>query len=111
MRRKALYSALSAQLSDGAVRVLDAIELDEIKTQRVAKMLADLHARGNRLLLLSDAEGTDEVIYKSCRNIPQLIARPVPHFSVQEVLWADSILITKAALAQMEPGGEADAQS
>ena len=54
------------------------------------------------LLLLSPEEYRDEVLYLSCRNIPKLVRREVPHFSVRDVLWAEDILITRAALEELE---------
>ncbi len=106
MRRRALYSALSAQVDDGRVAVIDEIELDEIRTKTIVEMLAALKCQGKILMLLSEDEYLDQYLYRSSRNIPKLASREVPHFSVRDVLWADHIIITKQALEQMAPGGE-----
>ncbi len=62
MRRKALYSALSAQAGDGRVVVVDGIELDEIRTKAIVEMLEALRCRGNVLVLLSEEEYLDQYI-------------------------------------------------
>jgi len=88
----------------GRRTIIDELRLDEIKTKRVVQMLEDLGVTGKTLLLLGPEEAEDERVYKSCRNVANLIARPAPHFSVREVLWADNIIITRSALALLESG-------
>ncbi len=109
MRRKALQSALSAQVADGCVVVIDEIQVDEIRTKTIVAMLKDLECDGKILVLLSEDEYLDQYIYLSVRNIPHLVTREMPHFSVRDVLWADHIIITRQALSQMGAGGETDA--
>ena len=98
MRRKALLSALSEQVRDGVVTIIDGFELPEISTRAVAKALEKLGCNSRTLLLLSPEEFRDETLYLSCRNIPYLVRREVPHISVRDVLWAEHILITTKAL-------------
>ncbi len=102
MRRKALLSALSEQVRDGVVTIVDKFELPQISTKLVAQALENLGCDSRTLLLLSPEEYRDEVLYLSCRNIPKLVRREVPHFSVRDVLWAEDILITRAALEELE---------
>lgn len=111
MRRKALYSALSAQVADGRVVVVEGIELDEIRTKAMVEMLEALRCRRNVLVLLSEEEYLDQYIYLSSRNIPKLVLREAPHFSIRDVLWANNIVITRQALKEMGAGGEADADA
>lgn len=106
MRRQALWSALSAQVADGRVVIVDDIKLDEIRTKSIVEMLAALKCRGKVLMLLGEDEYLDEYLYKSSRNIGKLALREVPHFSVRDVLGADDIIITSQALQQIGPGGE-----
>jgi len=111
MRRKALQSALSAQMADGCVVIIDAIEIDEIRTKTIVAMLEAVDCEGKVLVLLSEDEYLDQYIHLSSRNIPDLATREVPHFSVRDVLWADHILITRQALEEMDDRGDADADS
>ena len=109
MRRKGLQSALSAQVAEGCVVIIDEIKVGEIRTKTIVQMLEALECRGHVLVLLSEDEYLDQYIYYSSRNIPDLVTREVPHFSVRDVLWADHILITRQALEEMDAGGEIDA--
>lgn len=102
MRRKALLSALSEQIRDGVVTVVDGFQLDGISTKAVARALGNLGCRGRTLLLLSPEEFRNEALYLSSRNIPRLMRREMPHLSVRDVLWADDIIITQAALEALQ---------
>ncbi len=102
MRRKAVLTALSQQVRDGVVTIVDKFELPEISTRQMVKTLEKLGCQGRTLMLLSPEEFRDEVLYLSCRNIPKLIRREVPHFSIRDVLWAEHILITQAALEALD---------
>ena len=105
MRRKAIAVAMSRQLRDGRIRALEALEMAEIRTKAAAAALHALHAYGSRtLLLLSEDEAQDDVVYRSCRNIDKLIAREVPHFNARDIIWAENVIITRAALEQMGGG-------
>ena len=109
MRRRALRGALSAQVGEGRVVILDKLDIDEIRTKAIIEMLAALGCRGNIMVLLGEGEYLDQYIYLSSRNIPHLVLREAPHFSVRDVLWAKHILITREALGQMVGEGRADA--
>lgn len=109
MRRKALFTALSERLRKGGVTLVDGVRLETISTKRFAKFLDDLRLGGRILMLLSSEEAGDDVLYKSARNVPNLIAREIPHFNTREVLWAEEVLLTKGALEQLMEAGTADA--
>lgn len=108
MIRKALLSALSEQVRDGLVSVVDGLAPSEVSTGFVAEALNNLGARGKVLLLLASDEYRDETLYRSCRNIPGLMRREAPHLSVRDVLWASHILVSSAGLDTMNAlvGGE-----
>ena len=109
MRRKAVRSALGGQVAAGRTVIVDGIELDGIRTKAIVEMLAALRCRGKVLMLLSEEQYLDQYLYKSSRNIPKLVLREVPHFSVRDVLWADHIVMTAEALRKLGAGGEPDA--
>ncbi len=54
---------------------------------------------GKALVVLSDVNLT---IYKSFRNIPGVVVRVAPAFSVRDVLDAEQIVITQAALDKLD---------
>ena len=109
MRGKALFVALSQRAREGSMTIINAFGLDGISTARFVEVLEDLDLGGRVLMLLSPEEANDEVLYKSARNVPDLIAREVPHFNTREVVWAEDILITRGALDRIMQGALGDA--
>jgi large subunit ribosomal protein L4 len=99
MRRKALACALSAMRRDHGVTVIDSIECDRPRTKTIVRMLEDLALDDRRvLLMLTEDEMADENIVLSCRNVPNLHLRQSPHLNARDVLWAEEIAFTQAAL-------------
>ncbi len=109
MRRQALASALSAKVHEGAVIVVDEMSADEISTRQFREMLEQLGARGRTLMLLGSDEARNENVYKSSRNLPDLIVRESPHINARDVIWAKTIIISQAGLEPLHEGVGADA--
>lgn len=109
MRRGALMAALSAKMHEGAILVVDEIACEEISTSRFVEMLEDLGAEGRTLMLLGSDEARDEMVFKSGRNIPQLVMRESPHINARDVIWAQTIIISAAGLEALSEGVGADA--
>lgn len=110
MRKKALFIALSERIREGAVTVVDQFAFEGISTKAFVATLADLELEGRILMLLGADEGADEALYKSSRNVPNVIAREAPHFNTRDVIWAEEIVITKAALDQLVGGASDSAE-
>lgn len=104
MRRQALAGALSQKMHDGAITIVDRLAIEEISTRQFVRLLQDLEAEGRVLMVLGAEEARDERIYKSGRNIPQLIMRESPHINVRDVVWAQRIIITQAGLEGLSEG-------
>jgi large subunit ribosomal protein L4 len=98
-RRVAIASALSAKAADDAIIVLDALTIDTHSTKTAAALLKTLGVSGKTLVVLGDVNLT---IYKSFRNIPGLEVRVAPAFSVRDVLDAQHIIMTQAALDRLD---------
>jgi large subunit ribosomal protein L4 len=109
MRRKALCSALSAKIDDSAVVVVDEVSADDFSTKRFIEMLEGLGADGRVLMVLGRDEAHDEKVYKSGRNIPNLIMRESPHINARDAIWAQTIIISQAGLAALSEGVGANA--
>ncbi|MFO8081609.1 MAG: 50S ribosomal protein L4 [Armatimonadota bacterium] len=109
MRRSALHAALSAKMEEGAVVVVDEVTLDDFSTRTFIEMLEGLGADGRMLMLLGSDEARDEKVYKSGRNIPNLIMRESPHINARDVIWAETIIISQAGLAALSEGVGANA--
>ncbi|MDH7481849.1 MAG: 50S ribosomal protein L4 [Armatimonadota bacterium] len=99
VRRLAICSALSAKLAEGGIKVVEDIKLDEISTKKMVEILDALDGTGKTMLVLAEP---DETIIKSARNIPSVAVRISPSISVYDILNADTLIFTKAALAKLQ---------
>ncbi|MEN6358206.1 MAG: 50S ribosomal protein L4 [Armatimonadota bacterium] len=99
MRRGALRSALSARVADDALVVIDEIKLDGISTKKMAAFLDDVGATRRALVVI---DGLSNEILLSSRNIPGVELRVAPCVSVRDILNADKIIMTRAAVAKLE---------
>jgi len=99
MRRGALKSALSARLNDGDLVIVDEIKMDSISTKAMAAFLDSVEAFGRTIIL---TDNLTEEVKKSSRNIPGVNLRLSPAISVREVLNADKIIMTQAAVKKLE---------
>ncbi|MFB3779690.1 MAG: 50S ribosomal protein L4 [Bryobacteraceae bacterium] len=99
MRRGALRSALSARIADGAVVVVEEIKLDKISTKQMAAFLDSVEAYGKTVVLL---DSMTEEVKKSSRNIPGVELRVSPAVSVRDVLNAEKIVMTRAAVDKLQ---------
>jgi large subunit ribosomal protein L4 len=95
MRRSALRGALSAKQADGAVRIVEGFELDEIKTTTMVARLGAWKAEGKVLLVL---DARDEKVELSCRNLREVRVILADSLNVVDLLEADTIVFTQAAL-------------
>jgi len=95
MRRAALRGVLSAKQAEGAVRVVEAIGLDEIKTRAMLERLTAWRADGKVLLVLA---ARDEVVERSCRNLREVRVVLADSLNVVDVLDADTVVFTREAV-------------
>ena len=98
VKRLALKSALSAKAAEGAILVVDDLNLPEIKTQA---MKTFLNAAGITKSVLITPE-VNEAVVKSARNIPGVITTTAKILSVYDIVNAKQLVIDKAALAIIE---------
>lgn len=99
MRHGAIRSALSARLADEALIIVDEIKLEKISTKSFEAILDAFEAFGRTLVVVDSI--TDE-IRKSSRNIPGVELRMSPAVSVRDVLNADKIIFTRAAVEKLQ---------
>jgi len=100
VRGAALRGALSYRLAEGDITVVDSIDLDGFKTQRVVEILRGLSLGGVSVLIVIDAK--DEHLQRSARNLPGVTVLPVEGVNVYDVLRHQKLLVTKPALAAIE---------
>lgn len=99
MRIGALASALSMKLKEGRLTVVDAFELDEIKTKALAGVLSVLKVGKSSLLI--DAKG-NEKLQMSARNLPKHQYLPPEGVNVYDLLRHEHIVLTKSAAQALE---------
>jgi large subunit ribosomal protein L4 len=96
VRKAALRGALSHQLREGNIKVVDQLALSEYKTKRVAKLLHDLSLEDAPVLIVIAAE--DPFLERSARNLPNVSVLRVAGLNVYDVLRHRRLLLTKAAV-------------
>ena len=96
MKRLALRSALSARAAEGQIKVVEDFGVwDDPKTKNAMALLAAMGVTGKVLLLAEDHERT---AIKSFRNIDGVIASNLGQANTYDVLWAETIIMSKGTL-------------
>ena len=130
-KKVAIRSALSAKVAAGELIVVDEIKLDAFKTAEMAKMLTALGCVKEVVVRYKDAEtlkvfeetkkrtykertakvaqsalvvlpAVDKFVVKSCANIPGVTATLTSTINVYEVLKAEKVIMTRAAIEKLE---------
>ena len=98
VKRLALKSALTTKVNDGKFVVVDEINLPEMKTKEMVKVLKNLNVNKS-LVVLEDA---NEKAVVAARNIPTVKTASVSTINVYDILKYDSVVVTKAAVEKIE---------
>ena len=128
VKRIALFSALSAKVAAGELIVVDEIKLDSFKTAEMVKMLTALGCqkevtKNYKTTTMVDGEAVREIksrtatvaqsalvvlpevdkyVIKSCSNIPKTTTVLYSTINVYEVLKAEKVIMTRAAIEKLE---------
>ena len=102
MKRKALFSALSAKVLDGEVKVLQGLEKIEPKTKHFAGVLQKLGFDGKKKKLLLVTPGSLDNVKRAGRNIEGVSFLPAKQLNAYDVLKNKNLLIMKDSLTEME---------
>ena len=97
-KRLAMKSALTNCVKDNNFVVIDEIKLDEIKTKNFKKILDNLKI--NKTLVVLDSN--DNNVIASARNIKNVKTSAVNELNVYDILKYEKVLITKAAVKNVE---------
>ena len=98
-KRVALFSALSAKVAEGKLIIVDDIACTEYKTKTMVNMLKALNV-DNRALVVLDA--VNPFAIKSCANIERVETTLATTINVYEIMKADKMVITAAAVKKLE---------
>ncbi|MDD2374803.1 MAG: large subunit ribosomal protein [Clostridiales bacterium] len=99
VRRLAMKSALSGKVAAGGMIVLEKLEMSEIKTKNMAKLLAKLGADKSALVVTATR---DENVEKSTRNIANIKTALVNTINVYDILKYDKFVVTKEAVLKVQ---------
>lgn len=94
-RRLATRSVLSSRCAEGAIRIVDSLDVsNEPKTRRVAALLEALGATGSVLIVTEDK---NELLLRAARNLPYVMVQVAGSLSIYELLLSDTVVMTRAA--------------
>lgn len=99
VRWLARRSAYNVRAQDGAVFLVEPLELETPKTKAIVGVLDRSGAQGNVLIL---TDGYKPNIYLSARNLPGVQVRPFGQESTYDLLWADTVIVETPALERAE---------
>ncbi|HEY6567451.1 MAG TPA: 50S ribosomal protein L4 [Actinomycetota bacterium] len=101
MKKGALRSALTDTLSSGKLVVVASLDFDEPKTRQAATLLTDLGLSGKVVVVLPEPT-QDGATEKSFRNLADVRVAYAGGLGTYELLWADRVVFTSAALDALE---------
>lgn len=98
-RRLALKSALAYKALEKELIVVDNFDIQSSKTKDVKSLLANLKAKKNVLIVVDEL---NENMILATRNLSNVILLQANEINVLDVISADKMIITEAAVKQIE---------
>ena len=98
MKRVAMKSALTSKVQAGEFIVVDNLDFEAIKTKQVATMVNAFEAK-KALIITAES---NEIVYKSARNIEGVNVIPANNINVYDLLKSGKVIITKDAVSKIE---------
>ena len=98
--RLAMRCALSAKVRENQIYVLEDLQLESFKTKGLLQVFDALNVGANKIIVvLAEANGNVEL---AGRNIPYAQVSTQAHTSVYQMMNADVLVVTKAAIEKYE---------
>ena len=94
-KRLSLNMALSAQLQNGNVIIVDSVKVDEAKTKKIAELIKNLKVSGKKVVFAINPDG---VFKLAARNVKNVVVENIKNINAYQVLWADKLITTPEAL-------------
>ena len=98
-RRLAIKSLLSSKVIEKELTVVDKLELSEIKTKTMVKVLADLKVEGKTLIVLADK---NENVLMSSRNIEGVKTILLNNINVFDLLKYNNLVLPLETVKKIE---------
>lgn len=98
VKKTAKKMALSAKNQSNTLKILNKIELEEIKTKKFAEILEALKVK-NALIIVDDF---DDKVVLSARNIPSIKVLHVDGLNVYDVLKYENLILLESSIKEIE---------
>ena len=98
-KRLAIKSILSSKVAEKELVVLDKLELKEIKTANMVKVLNNVKAEGKTLILLP---ANNENVQKSARNIEGVKTLTVDTINAYDLVKYNNLVVTEDTVKKLE---------
>ena len=98
-KRLAIKSILSSKVAEKELVVLDKLELKEIKTANMVKVLNNVKAEGKTLILLP---ANNENVLKSSRNIEGVKTLTVDTINAYDLVKYNNLVVTEETVKKLE---------
>ena len=99
VRRLAMKSALTCKAEENQIIILDAIELNEVKTKAIAAMLKAVNADKKAMIVTA---ASDANVVRAANNIEGVKVSHVGTLNVVDILNYNSFVVTKDAIGCIE---------
>jgi large subunit ribosomal protein L4 len=99
VRARALGAVLTDKLAAGKLLVVDGLAVEAPKTKAGVALLNSVGATGKVLVV---AEQEDRNLYLALRNLPHVNVIHVSQINVYDLLWANSVVATEAAMVALQ---------
>ena len=99
VRKLAFLSALTLLAKEGSILINDSIKLTQPKTKELVKQLKELNLEGRKRIVVVSS---DENVYKSANNIPNVAAIKLSSLTVEALLWTDALIMSSSDLKLLE---------
>jgi large subunit ribosomal protein L4 len=100
MRRAALLSALSQQIQESALTVVEDLQLENYNTKRIVEVLASLSLSATSTLIVIDEP--NPTVEASARNLQGVSVIRSEGVNVYDLLRHKSVLMTRAAVEKLQ---------
>lgn len=97
VKKLALQSALTSKVVENKVIVLENLDLAEIKTKEMVKVL---NVNAGKALIVMEGSNTNAIL--SARNIPEVKTASVNTINTYDILKYNTLVVTKEAVAKIE---------
>ncbi len=99
-KRAALFSGFSAKAKQKKIKIIEDVSLKDPKTKKIYELLKSLRLDNSRCLFLFGEK--NEALFKSCRNIKNLVCKSVELTNPYDLLSCEHLIMTKSALQKVE---------